>query len=597
MVRALVVRFAFTTAMLLPLATPVRADLPWPADGAPVCTSPGHQIGLLGLERFCMQGMAFSWFTHSAVGDTLYPFGSFGVSPPTGDCANFVQTVPAGFSVSEVSTARLSSGAIFGLPGCIDPAYPGHVWIGRTETSDEVVLSVPQWFGHPRTVVHSADLITQYTPVLAGSGFFGYIDTAVVVVWADNSVPPSQLRARRATWSGAFEWGGADGIFVAPTAAPQGAPQAVRLGDGSTLIIWVDGRNGGSDTYAQRLLANGTPAPGWPATGLALEGRAEDSLTPRIVGELYGSLYVVWAERGPRFGGFTHTSIVARKLLPTGLPDPAWSDSGIVVTSSATVDELGDVQSNSARELAFVWSDSRAATLENPTDVYAQRMLADGTRPLGWPASGLALCTAPGPQNHVVVGLHPSGATIFAWEDLRSGEADVYATMRNPEGLMPCCDWLADGNPVSQAPGEQRGPIVRAGNDGGGFVAWEDSRNLATSGIDLYAQAFTADGRNADVGPRPPVEVATLRTPTPNPSRLTTRLVLDLPREAHVHLDVYDVVGRHVYTVAEGTLSAGPHAWTWLGTDDAGRRVAAGLYHVRARVDGTASSRTIVRLR
>jgi flagellar hook assembly protein FlgD len=64
-----------------------------------------------------------------------------------------------------------------------------------------------------------------------------------------------------------------------------------------------------------------------------------------------------------------------------------------------------------------------------------------------------------------------------------------------------------------------------------------------------------------------------------------------------VRVDVYDIVGRHVRTVAQGTLAAGLHEWRWAGADDAGRLLPAGLYHVRARVDGVASSRTIVRLR
>jgi hypothetical protein len=162
---------------------------------------------------------------------------------------------------------------------------------------------------------------------------------------------------------------------------------------------------------------------------------------------------------------------------------------------------------------------------------------------------------------------------------------------------MTCCDWLADGTPVSHAPGAERNPVLHAGNAGGAFVAWEDGRDLATNGYDIYGQAFTIDGRNADVDPRPPVEVATLRDPVPNPSVGMTRLRLELPREAHVRLDVYDLLGRHVRTVAAGAYDAGPHDWGWTGTDDAGRLLPAGLYRVRAIVDGAAISRTVVWLR
>jgi hypothetical protein len=435
-------------------------------------------------------------------------------------------------------------------------------------------------------------------PALAGSGSFGAVDTAVVVAWGDAATDPAQVRAQRVTWQGALEWGGADGIAVAPAAGPQGGAQIMRLSDGSTLLVWMDGRNAGADTYAQHLLPDGSVAPGWPASGLALEDRAELSLYPRLLsGDPYGPLFVVWEEQGPRFGGPGNTSIVARKLLASGLPDPAWSDSGIVVTSSATVEHLEDAQPDPTGGLVLIWSDTRAATPTNPTDLYAQRIGADGTRPAGWPASGLAVCSAPGRQDHARVSVHSEGSTVYAWEDQRDGDHRVYSTLRNPEGQVPCCNWLADGTPVTQSPWDQRNPVIRAGNAGGAFVAWEDGRDLATNGYDLYGQAFTSDGRNADVEPGPPVEIATLRDPAPNPSRGLTRLRLELPRGAHVRVDVYDIVGRHVRTVAQGTLAAGLHEWRWAGADDAGRLLPAGLYHVRARVDGVASSRTIVRLR
>src|SRR5205823_5582312 len=110
-----------------------------------------------------------------------------------------------------------------------------------------------------------------------------------------------------------------------------------------------------------------------------------------------------------------------------------------------------------------------------------------------------------------------------------------------PQGQRPCCEWRVDGTRVSQASGPERHPVVRAGNGGGAFVAWEDGRDLATNGYDLYAQAFTSDGHNADVGPGPSAEIAGLLAPTPNPSYSSTRVQLDLVRDADVRVEVYDI--------------------------------------------------------
>jgi flagellar hook assembly protein FlgD len=63
-----------------------------------------------------------------------------------------------------------------------------------------------------------------------------------------------------------------------------------------------------------------------------------------------------------------------------------------------------------------------------------------------------------------------------------------------------------------------------------------------------------------------------------------------------VHLAVYDLLGRRVRLIAEGALEPGAHDWDWRGTNDAGTRVHAGLYHVRAVVDGVAATRSVVRI-
>src|SRR5439155_10233312 len=72
-----------------------------------------------------------------------------------------------------------------------------------------------------------------------------------------------------------------------------------------------------------------------------------------------------------------------------------------------------------------------------------------------------------------------------------------------------------------------------------------------------------------------------LAPPAPNPAAWRTSLRFTLPSRQRATLRIYDVSGRAMRTLAEGTLEAGPHALDWNGRDDAGRRVAAGPYFVR----------------
>jgi choice-of-anchor B domain-containing protein len=88
------------------------------------------------------------------------------------------------------------------------------------------------------------------------------------------------------------------------------------------------------------------------------------------------------------------------------------------------------------------------------------------------------------------------------------------------------------------------------------------------------------------VAPRPTIAFA-----GPNPFRSRTTLELALPTSGAATLAVYDVSGRKVATLLEASrLGAGKHRVVWDGTDDAGARVAPGVYFARAAtVDGDAS--------
>jgi hypothetical protein len=70
---------------------------------------------------------------------------------------------------------------------------------------------------------------------------------------------------------------------------------------------------------------------------------------------------------------------------------------------------------------------------------------------------------------------------------------------------------------------------------------------------------------------------------TPNPFREDARVMLSLPSPASLEVEVLDVTGRHVRTLAHGMSAAGPRTLRWDGRDETGRNLPAGLYLVRAR--------------
>lgn len=71
----------------------------------------------------------------------------------------------------------------------------------------------------------------------------------------------------------------------------------------------------------------------------------------------------------------------------------------------------------------------------------------------------------------------------------------------------------------------------------------------------------------------------------PNPLNPLTTIRFDLSHAASVTVDVFDVAGRRVRTLVDGTLAAGVQAIPWNGDDDRGASVSSGTYFIRARVD------------
>jgi hypothetical protein len=111
----------------------------------------------------------------------------------------------------------------------------------------------------------------------------------------------------------------------------------------------------------------------------------------------------------------------------------------------------------------------------------------------------------------------------------------------------------------------------------------------ATYGRGVWARNILGDDPIAvpDVAPGAPARITSLRS-HPNPFRGTTTISFDLSGAAPVELQVYDVSGRVVATLAQGTASAGAHAIRFDGS-----KLAAGVYWTRLRSGGVEEVRKL----
>ena len=92
--------------------------------------------------------------------------------------------------------------------------------------------------------------------------------------------------------------------------------------------------------------------------------------------------------------------------------------------------------------------------------------------------------------------------------------------------------------------------------------------------------------------------VTKLYPPSPNPFVGDTMIRYDIGSvTGPVMLDVVDVGGRLVRSLASKPLSIGRYELTWDGTDESGRRVASGVYFCRLRAGAVSETNSIVLIR
>ncbi|MBU8922925.1 MAG: T9SS type A sorting domain-containing protein, partial [Bacteroidales bacterium] len=64
-----------------------------------------------------------------------------------------------------------------------------------------------------------------------------------------------------------------------------------------------------------------------------------------------------------------------------------------------------------------------------------------------------------------------------------------------------------------------------------------------------------------------------------------------------VTMRIYDVAGRLVKTLIDGTKDAGPHQHTWDGLNNLGNPVASGIYFYRMDADGFSETKKMILLK
>jgi len=280
-----------------------------------------------------------------------------------------------------------------------------------------------------------------------------------------------------------------DGVALSPNASNY-KPFIISDGAAGSIVAWYGGA--GSDVFAQRLLPDGTTAPGWPLTTplvvCAATGLQEQ---PVLVPDLAGGALVFWqdARNGSTYDVYgQHINSVGQIFSSAS---SSWITNGIPVSTAAGNQYLPMAVSDGAGGAIVVWQDGRHGA--GNYDIYAQHVDGDGN--LRWAQAGIPVCVATNNQiNPAIVG-DGSGGAFIAWQDYRKGsEFDIYVQHLAADGtISPSPNWTADGLGVCVATNSQFYPVLAGDGTGGVFVAWQDFR----SGTDNHIFAQHLDARGA----------------------------------------------------------------------------------------------------
>jgi hypothetical protein len=188
-------------------------------------------------------------------------------------------------------------------------------------------------------------------------------------------------------------------------------------------------------------------------------------------------------------------------LLVSPRANAAWSTSPYVnlpvyLGSSALTFGQMSMVSDGAGGAFVAWVDNRTQGTTGD-DVFAAHILKSGVMDPLWPTTGYVVCAAVGNQEFPVLVADGSGGCIVVWEDHRGATSDIYAERINANGTL-ASGWLANGKVIgAPSPGgiarEDMGPIACTDGAGGAIVAWTLTFTLNTD-YDIYVTRVAANG-------------------------------------------------------------------------------------------------------
>ena len=307
------------------------------------------------------------------------------------------------------------------------------------------------------------------------------------VAWQDTRNGNDDIYAQHLTASGDIAPGWPiDGVPLCthPRAQFLGILQpAVSDGSGGFIIPWVDYRNvvsGGTleDIYAQRVLADGAIAPGWPVDGLPVRRAPSRDESPVLIADGAGGAFFSWYDK-------TNYDIYLQRITGAGAVAPGWPADALPICTLPGFQGAPQLVPDGGGGVLIAWGDLR----DGPLAAYAQRVTAGGQIAPGWPANGVRVVLGLAIRGLIsdgAGGAYLASATFGSFNDL-----EYYLHRLLGDGTL-APGWPEGGVPVCLAPDERNSLRMIPDGVGGALLVWADYRDFFDD--DLFALRIQPDG-------------------------------------------------------------------------------------------------------
>jgi Secretion system C-terminal sorting domain len=308
------------------------------------------------------------------------------------------------------------------------------------------------------------------------------------IVWEDarnNSITGTDIYAQKLNANGSLAFDVA-GVVICNALLNQSNITITDDGVGGCIIAWTDGRAGNNDIYAQRITSTGSIA--WANNGVVVSNNSGVELLAVIERVNATEAIIGWRDDRNNTSFSTGQDYFMNKLLISN-GSKQWINDYELVRANNTQSNLRLLR-NAAGGVFAVWQDPRVATTN--ADIYLQIVNNNGTGALTNYGANLTATATFNQANAQIISDEATGA-IIVWDDNRTANNDqaIYAQKVNASGVE---QWTSGGVLISDIAGannNQRNPYLTKDGSGGAIIAWQDTRNSATSNSDIYTQRIS----------------------------------------------------------------------------------------------------------